>query len=64
MNRSVAHLKPAFLPRLPVKLSETFRMFWEDSGSEDLAAYKAIVKCVCINKIQRYYHALTMPVFS
>ena len=41
MKRSVSHIcvtpfKPAFQPRTPQKLSETFRFFFYNSGSEDL----------------------------
>ena len=37
-----AGAKPAFQPRLPLILSENFRMSWDDSGGEQLAAYWAI----------------------
>ena len=35
------HVKPPFQLPMPRKLFETFRLFWEGSGSEDLAAYYA-----------------------
>ena len=37
-----AGAKPAFQPRLPLILSETFRMSWDGSGGEQLAACSAI----------------------
>ena len=40
---------------MPLKLPETLRMFWEDSGNEDLATYQAIEK-TCAHYIQIYNH--------
>ena len=40
-NLAVDIVKPAFQPRTLPEISETFRMVWEDSESEDLAAYQA-----------------------
>ena len=50
------HVKPAFQTRLLMKLSETFRMFWDDSCSEDLATYYATEKSYdYYRQMQLYY---------
>ena len=47
------HVQSVFLPRIRRKLSGTFRMFMEDSGSEDLTSP---LRCSKRNKHDRYLH--------
>ena len=60
------HVKPAFQLGTPWKLPETFLVFWEDSGSEDLVSDQGIGNAYVYyrQKMHYYCHALLLPVFS
>ena len=60
------NVKPAFQSRMERELSETFRMFWEDSEVEDLVTYQVIESACSYHKqdtalpIIKYYYC---PIF-
>ena len=50
---------------MPRKISETFQMFWEDFGGEDLATLQANQKAFAYYKQDTaFYHILLFQVFS
>ena len=60
------HVKPAFQPRLTEKLSEIFRMFWEEILEVNIWQPTGILKTriLIIDKLQLYYQMLLLPAFS